>query len=96
MPRAWWSTTGPGVGRDAQGVIRVCEMALGLGEAPHPHQRQAGHRERAGGHRLAGPAVLLGDRQCPLAQLERERQRLSRQGRGDREVREATDLDERP
>ena len=71
-------------------------MALGFGEAPHPHERHAGHRERAGRHRLVGPAVLLGNRDCPLAQLERERQRLPGERRRDREVREAADLDERP
>ena len=38
--------------------------------------------------------MLLGDRECALAQLERERQRLPRQRGGDRQVCEAPDLDE--
>ena len=87
---------GPRVGSVPQRFLRAIEMALGVGEAPHPHERHAGHHERTGRHRLARPAVLLGDRECPLAQLERERQRLPRERRRDGEVREATDLDERP
>ena len=87
---------GPRVGCRAQRLLRASEMALGFGEAPHPHERHAGHRERAGRHRLAGPAMLLGDRERPLAQLERERQRLPGERRRDREMREAADLDERP
>ena len=70
-------------------------MALGLGEAPHPRERHAGRRERAGRHRLLGPAVFLGDRERPLAQLERERQRPAGERGDEREVREAPDLDER-
>ena len=42
------------------------------------------------------PAMLLGDRERPLAQLERERQRLAGERRRDREMREAADLEERP
>ena len=87
---------GPLVGCGAQRLLRAREMALGFGEAPHPHERHAGRRERAGRHRLAGPAMLLGNRECPLAQLERERQRLPGERRRDREVRQAADLDERP
>ena len=87
---------GPGVGCRAQRLLRAREMALRLREAPHPHERHAGHRERAGRHRLAGPAMLLGNRDRPLAQLERERQRLPGERRRDREVREAADLDEGP
>ena len=87
---------GSRVGSLAQRFLRAIEMALGVGEAPHPHERHAGHHERAGRHRLARPAVLLGDRERPLAQLERERQRLPRQRRRDGQVRKATDLDERP
>ena len=56
---------GPGVGRRAQRLLRASEMALGLREAPHPHERHAGHRERAGRHRLARPAMLLGNRESP-------------------------------
>ena len=87
---------GPRVGCQAERFLRASEMALGFGEAPHPHERHAGHRERAGRHRLAGPAMLLGDRERPLAQLERERQRLTGKRRRDREMREAADLEERP
>jgi hypothetical protein len=39
--------------------------------------------------------MLLGDRERALAELEREWKRLPRQRRGDREVGEAADLDER-
>ena len=85
---------GPRVGSLPQRLLRPIEMALGVCEAPHPHERHAGHHERAGRHRLARPAVLIGDRERPLAQLERERQRLPRERRRDGEVREATDLDE--
>ena len=87
---------GSRVGRRAQRFLRACEVALGVGEATPSHQHGAGRRERPGGHRLAGPAVLLGDRQCPLAQLERARQRLPGEERHEREVRQAADLDERP
>ena len=87
---------GPRVGCHAQRLLRATEMALGFGQAPHPHERHAGHRERAGRHRLVRPAMLLGNRECALAQLERERQRLPGERRRDREVREAADLDERP
>ena len=87
---------GPGVGRRAETLLRAREMALGFREAPHPHERHAGHRERAGRHRLVGPAMLLGNRDRPLAQLERKRQRLPGERRRDCEVREAADLDEGP
>ena len=87
---------GPRVGGQAERVLRPSEMALGFGEAPHPHERRAGHRKRADRHRLAGPAMLLGDRQRPLAQLERERQWLAGKRRHDREMREAAQLEERP
>ena len=87
---------GPRVGSGPQRFLRAVEMALGVGEAAHPLERHAGHYERTGRHRLARPAVLLGDRERPLAQLERERQRLPRQRRRDGQVREATDLDEGP
>ena len=87
---------GPGVGRRAETLLRAREMALRLREAPHPHERHAGHRERAGRHRLVGPAMLLGNRDRQLAQLERERQRLPAERRRDREVRQAADLDEGP
>ena len=87
---------GPRVGCQAERLLRPSEMALGFGEAPHPHERHAGHRERAGGQRLAGPAMLLGDRDRPLAQFERERQRLAGKRRRDREMREAAELEERP
>ena len=71
-------------------------MTLRLHEAPHPHERYAGHHERAGRHRLVGPAMLLGNRDSPLAQLEREWQRLSGERRRGCEVRQAADLDEGP
>ena len=87
---------GPRVGRRAQRLLRASEMALGFGEARHPHERHAGHRECAGRHRLAGPAMLLCNRERPLAELERERQRLPGERRRECEVREAADLDERP
>ena len=40
--------------------------------------------------------MLLGDGDRPLAQLERERQRLAGKRRRDREMREAAQLEERP
>ena len=59
---------GSRVGSLAQRFLRAIEMALGVGEAPHPHERHAGHHERAGrsgtsarrrssscGRRCAGP-----------------------------------------
>jgi len=86
---------GPGVGRRAETFLRAGEMALRLREAPHPHERHAGHGERTGRHRLVGPAVLLGNRDRQLAQLKRKRQRLPAERRRDCEMREAADLDER-
>jgi hypothetical protein len=61
------------IGGHVERLVGPSEMALGFGEASHSHERRAGHREGADRHRLLGPAVLLGDGEGPLAQLERER-----------------------
>ena len=84
------------IGACAQRLLGASEMALGIGEASHPRQCHAGHRERTDRDRLVGPAVLLGNGERPLAQLERERQRLPGERHHQREVCEASDFDERP
>jgi hypothetical protein len=83
------------VGGCLQTRLRAIEIALGIVEAPQPDVRHPGHRERASRHRRARPAVLFGNRERPLAQLERHRQRLPGQRRQHRKVRETPDLDER-
>ena len=86
---------GTRVGGCSQRLFSAIEMALGIGEAAHPYQRHSVHRECAGRHGLARPAVLLGNSECPLAQLERERQRLAGERRCYGEVGKTADLDER-
>src|SRR5205085_9437275 len=53
----------PWVGGRAQRLFGATELALSILEASQPHERCSGHGERAGRHRLAGPAMLLGDRE---------------------------------
>ena len=87
---------GARVGHEAERFLGPREMGLRFGQPPHPQERHASHRERAGRHRLARPAMFLGDRKRPFAQLERERQRLTGERGRDREMREAAGLEERP
>ena len=66
----------PQVAGCPQRLCGAIEMAVAVVELSQPSKRHSCHRQCAGRHRLARPAVLLGDRDRPLAQLESKPQRL--------------------